>query len=78
MVFQISKFEGSTVSESITKHDQKDERINTDTTRKEVDSFVMAVERRVHDAILTAMYNVVVPKVEMAVRSKIGSSGRAP
>ena len=47
----------------------------TDKIRKEVDHAVMAVENRVHDAILTAMDNVVILLVEMAVRSITESSG---
>ena len=33
------------------------------------------LKNRMHDAILTAMDNVVIPRVEMAVRSITGSSG---
>ena len=35
----------------------------------------MTVENRMHDAILTTMDKVVIPRVEMAVRSITGSSG---
>ena len=38
----------------------------------------MDVQNRVHSAILTAMDNVVIPRVEMAVRSITESSGREP
>ena len=38
----------------------------------------MAVENRVHDAILTSMYDVVKPRVEMAVSSITGSSRGIP
>ena len=44
--------------------------------RQVVDNAVMIVENCMHDAILTAMDNVVMPRVEMAVRSIIGSSGQ--
>ena len=45
-----------------------------DKTRKEVDNVVKTVENRMHCAILTAMDNVVIPPIEMAVRSIIESS----
>ena len=38
----------------------------------------MTVENRRHDAILTAMDKVVIPRFEMAVRSITGSSGHRP
>ena len=40
-----------------------------------VDSAVMTVENRTHDAILTAIDNVVIARVEMAVKSITGSTG---
>ena len=49
-----------------------------DKIKKAVDSDVMAVENRMHDASFTAMNNMVIPRVEMAVRSIIGSSGQGP
>ena len=52
---------------------------NTDNRMKDaVDSAVINVEIRMHDAILTAMKEVVVPRVEMAVKSIRGSSGNEP
>ena len=38
----------------------------------------MTVENRMHDAILTPMDKVVIPRVEMAVRSITGLSGHGP
>ena len=38
-------------------------------------SAVMNVESRMHDAILTAIDNVVIPRVELAVKSITGSAG---
>ena len=35
----------------------------------------MTVENRMHDAILSAIDNVVIPRVEMAVKSVTGSTG---
>ena len=46
-----------------------------DKIRKVVDNAVKTVENRMHDAVLTVMDNVVIPRVEMAVRSTTGSSG---
>ena len=39
---------------------------------------VMAVENRMHDTISTAMDNVVIPRIEMALRSITGLSGHGP
>ena len=38
----------------------------------------MTVKNRMHDAILTATDKVVIPRVEMSVKSIIGSSGHRP
>ena len=43
-----------------------------------MDSVVAAVENRVHDAILTAIDSVVIPRVEMAVGSITRYSGHVP
>ena len=52
---------------------------NTDNRiRNPIDSAVIAVANHMHDAILTAMNNVLFPRVEMAVRSIEGSSGNGP
>ena len=52
--------------------------ITDDKIRNAVASAVFAVENCMHDAILTAMKNVVIPWIEMAVRSITGSSGSGP
>ena len=57
-------------------HDQVIERNITERDRSKVDSVAAAVEIRVHDTVLTAMENMVLPGVEMAVGSITGSSGR--
>ena len=49
-----------------------------DKNRSAVDNAVMGVEYCMHDAILTAMENRVIPRVEMAVRSTTSSSGNGP
>ena len=46
--------------------------------RKEVDKVVAAVKNRVRDAFPTAVDSVVIPRVEMAFRSIIRSSGHGP
>ena len=43
--------------------------------RKSVENAIKAVENPMRGAILTTMNNVVIPRVEMAVRSANGSSG---
>ena len=49
-----------------------------DKIRKAVDNAVMTVGNRMHDAILSAMDIIVIPRVEMAVRSITGSSVQGP
>ena len=51
---------------------------NEDKIERAVDNLVFPVQNRMHDAILTAMDKVVLPGVEMAVRSFTGSSGHGP
>ena len=64
------------VVENSTSYDQLIERNIADGIRKEVNSVVMAVEQRVHAAILTAMDNIVIPRVKMVEISIIESSER--
>ena len=54
------------------------ERNFTDRVHGEVDNVVAEDETRVHDAILTAMESLVVPRVEVAMKSINASSGRDP
>ena len=49
-----------------------------DKVRKAVENVVMTVENLLHDVVLTAMDNVVKPRLEMAVRSITELSGRGP
>ena len=49
-----------------------------DKIRRTVDYADMTVGNRMHDAILTAMDKVVIPRVEMAVRLTNASSGHGP
>ena len=46
--------------------------------RRAVDNAVSTVENRMDDAILTAMDKVVIPRIEMAVKSITSSSGHGP
>ena len=46
-----------------------------DQITRAVSSAVMTVENHMHDAILTAINNVVIPRVERAVKSITGSTG---
>ena len=43
---------------------------------KEMNNFVVMVEDRIQNAILTAVDNIIMPKIELAVRSVNTSSGR--
>ena len=54
------------------------ENIIGDRIRKAVDNAVMTVANRMHDAMLTAINNVQIPRVEMVVRSITESLGRWP
>ena len=42
----------------------------------EMNNIVETVEDRIQNAILTAIHNIVAPKIELAIRSKNASSGR--
>ena len=52
--------------------------ITDDRIRNSVDSAVIAVRTCMHDASLTALNNVIIPRVELAVGSITGSSGNEP
>ena len=49
-----------------------------DKIRKALDNAISTVKNRMHDAILTAIDKVVIPRVETAVSSITGSSGYEP
>ena len=72
----VNNFGTSSVGENSIGHDQGFGKNIADKIRKEVDNAIMVVENRVHDGILAAMDNVIIPRVEMAVKSIIESSGR--
>ena len=65
----------STVGENLASHDQLSGRRIADRIRR---GWQCCYENRVHDGILTAINNVVIPRVEVVVRSITGSSGRGP
>ena len=46
--------------------------------RRAVNNALLTVENRMHNTILTAMDKMVIPRVEMAVKSITGSSGHGP
>ena len=46
-----------------------------DKIRRALDNAFSTVENRMHEVIVTAMYKMVIPRVEMVVRSITGSSG---
>ena len=66
------------ISENSACQDQIITEHNDNKIRKAVENAVPTVENRVHDAISTAMDNLIQPQVEMAVRALTGSSGRGP
>ena len=74
----VNIFRTSSVGEVSASNDQVIERNFADKIRKEVNNAVMVDKNRVHDAILTALDNVVMPRDEMAVRSITESSERGP
>ena len=53
------------------------ERCFKERTDRERSNFVDTVEDRIQNAILTAVDNSVAPKIELAIKSKVASSGRA-
>ena len=62
------------VDNSVRQNQVKENRSDDQITRV-VSSAVMIIENRMHDAILTTIDNVVIPRVEMAVKSITGSAG---
>ena len=52
------------------------ERCFNDRTDREMNNIVDTVEDRIQNAILTAIENIVAPKIELAIRSINASSGR--
>ena len=67
-----------TVGENIACQIEVVENNIDDKIGKPVDSAVMTVKNWIRDAILKAMDNVEIPRVEMAMRSITESSGRGP
>ena len=76
----INNFRSTTFGENSVSHVQVIGKKMSDRHRKEIDRVVAAVETWDFDAILTSMVRVVIPRVEMAMRSitGFGSSGRGP
>ena len=52
------------------------ERCSNERIDREMNNIVETVEDRIQNAILTAIHNIVAPKIELAIRSKNTSSGR--
>ena len=74
-----NKFGRITAGENSACQDQLNQRNFDDKIGKALDNAVLTVQNLVHfDAILTVMDNVVKLRVETAVRSITGSSGRRP
>ena len=62
------------VENSVRQNQVLEKKIDNQSTRV-VSSAIMTVENRMHIAILTAIDNLVIPRVEMAVKSITGSTG---
>ena len=62
------------VDDSVRQNQLMENKIDNQISRT-VSSAVMIVEKCMHDAILTAICIVVIPRVEMAVKSITGSTG---
>ena len=52
------------------------ERCYDERNDREMSNIVNTVENRIQNAILTAVYNIIAPKIELAIRSINASSGR--
>ena len=50
---------------------------NISNVRSEVDNVLTSVETRVQDTVLTAIKKLVIPRVELAVKSTNAPSGRS-
>ena len=61
-------------SSQVDMHTRENNIVNK--VRCEVDNLMTSVETRVQDAVLTAMENLVNPRVELAMKSVNASSGR--
>ena len=70
--------EGSAVGVNSASHGRFIRRNFAEKSRKEVKNAITAVKNWVRDAILTAIRNVELPGVKMALRSITESSGRRP
>ena len=66
----------ATFGENSASHNQVIEQFIACRIRKQVNSVVAAVENRFHDAISTAMDYLIIPKIEISVRSVLESSER--
>ena len=74
----LSNYSSNSPGENSRSHTPVTETNIANRVRDEVDGVVAAFENRVHDEIATVMDNVFILRVEMAVRSVTGLSGRGP
>ena len=74
----VNDFELSTIGGNSASQDHVVETNIADQIKNVVENIFMAIEKRVHDAILTAMDNLLIPRVEILLRSVIESQGRGP
>ena len=74
----VNSFGKSTAGENIASQHQVNEKNIDDKIRKAVENAVLTVKNWVYGAILTAMENVVIPRVEITNKSIAESSGQCP
>ena len=74
--FSVGTFSKNLTTNEITVNMKTLERCFNERIDREVSNIVDTVENKIQNAILTAIDNIVAPKIELAYRLKIGSSGR--
>ena len=74
--FTVSDGDGLSTANEATENVQTFERCLTDMIEREMGNFVGTVESRIQNAILTAIDNIITPRIELAVRSRNASSER--
>ena len=74
--FTVSTFNNSSVVNGNAMSVKSLERCFNEKIDREMSNIIDTVEDRIHNAILTAVDNIVAPKIELAIRSINASSGR--
>ena len=74
--FNVGASSNNTMVNESTMNVKTLERCSNERIDREMSNIVVTVEDRIQNAILTAIDNIVAPKIELAIRSIIASSGR--